>query len=147
MKLRFTLTDTHQGFKQAGRGQEPQDPERPRQEARWMEPQQQVGHDTQRSGQNQPVGGRGGGEGQERGGIKERASVTQSFEIKTMISLGRTNNQPRSEFADGRLFAAAHQISNQRVGYCVPGPTHKQDHGNVGRIHLWVKGQTNTSCY
>lgn len=105
-----------------------------------MEPQQQVGHDTQRSGQDQPVG-------KERGGIKERASVTQSFEIKTMISLGRTNNQPRSEFADGRLFAAAHQISNQRVGYCVPGPTHKQDHGNVGRIHLWVKGQTNTSCY
>ena len=112
-------TYTHEGLEQAGHCEEPQDAERLRHGAPWLKPQQQIGQDSEWRGEKQPV----------RWALKARMSSAPEDESE-LNSEGSENtwvqpNQPWDEFADGCAFAAAHQISNQRVRHRVPGPTHK----------------------
>lgn len=57
------------------------------------------------------------------------------FKVKCVLNVWL--NQPWSEFANGRPVTAAHKISNQRVSHSIPGPTHKQNYGNIEGLHLW----------
>lgn len=127
-KNSLSLIYTHEGLKQAGGHEEPghADPRRPRR----SEPQQQVGEDGKRGGQNQP---------------RTQTSAEWDTCIRSPASIQMELLQreapppadpPGGEFSDARPGAAAHQVSDQRVRHGVPGPAHKQNQGHVEGLHL-----------